>query len=1418
MSSPLIRIKRSAVAGKVPHYPSQIDLGEFAINTADGKVFIAAGTEGVGVGTTVIEVGISTENLLTGIVTSTTINTTNLTVTNQISGISSGATKVETATDAGNQWHHVGFLDHRTGYQKLKTNGLTYNPSTGKLYAGIGSFGTITGNLTGDVTGNLTGNVTGNVSGNVTGEVTADQLSVTGIATIGNNVVVGGATTDLIVRGDARVTGVLTVGNSSLTFNGENDTVQVGTALTLGHTQGIQFYTQSLHATGFEVNNINASGIITATNFVGDGSGLTNINVTGVNTFSGNYNHLYNKPTIPTNNNQLTNGAGFITDYTVTQSDVTAHQSALSITESQISDFGTYATAASVAGIDTSGFIGAGSTFSGNYNHLYNKPTIPTNNNQLTNGAGYITGYTVTQSDVTAHQSALSITESQISDLGTYLTSSDLSSYATTSYVDTEVAGLVDSAPVTLNTLNELAAALGDDANFSTTVTNSIAGKLPLSGGQMTGNITMSGAQTVDGRDLSVDGAKLDGIESGATADQTASEILTAIKTVDGSGSGLDADTVDGIQASSFLRSDANDSASGEISLTSTTVPLTLNAIRFNNTENDSSYYTDGDGTLAFDQNFSADTEYGTDTYSPNSVFTGGDGGGLLIKNQDGWGAVFTSQNTRWATAEWDGLTVDGNRVLTVADEGTGNGLDADTVDGIQASSFLRSDANDTTTGNLTIQGAKVILDDTSTSIGPWEVYQASTGQLTFTVGGTSGPEMELTTDGSNYLNTTLTVANSRVLTVADEGTGNGLDADTVDGIQGASFMRSDANTSATLIDFGNCRITADGHRAGLLAVYNDTGTWGGLQIRNGSWEYALMGDSSGHVGIYNDNNNEWMIYCTANGSVQLRHDGTTCIETTGTSSATIDGNTIWHAGNDGSGSGLDADTVDGIQAASFLRSDADDSFSGALTGSGTISVTGTKIECGRTSGSVAMTTNDGYGNANLCFNHTSGVPDVSGSSCRIETSVDNNTANMYFELKDSVTANSATTLTETLRLTTSAITFKGDTVWHAGNDGSGSGLDADTVDGIQGASLLRSDANDTLSAIITGHASDTEVLRVRSSSYSSNYLYIGGWSSANSNNISRIRTSSNLHIDSPANGNLYFNWYASNRTIHIGNTGQVVLAAGSNTVWHAGNDGSGSGLDADTVDGIQGSALAPIASPTFTGNLTIPNSIVHTGDSDTYIQFHGNNLFRVVIAGAEVQEWGGNYTLLSDNDTLRLGSGSDFRMWFNGADTFFRNYAHANGDIIFQGETSGGTNQNILIMKTDSTRTYNVLYENSQERFRTTSAGVTVTGALTATGNVTAYSDVRLKTNIEVIPDALDKVSKIRGVTFDRIDNGLKQTGVIAQEVEKVLPEVVTTGQNDMKSVAYGNMNGLLIEAIKELTTKLNTIEERLDRLEGKE
>lgn len=157
------------------------------------------------------------------------------------------------------------------------------------------------------------------------------------------------------------------------------------------------------------------------------------------------------------------------------------------------------------------------------------------------------------------------------SDVAAYLSANG---YGTSSSI---IASITDSAPGTLDTLNELAAALGDDANFSTTVTNSLATKLPLAGGTMTGSITFVGGQTFDGRDVSADGAKLDGIESGATGDQTASEILTAIKTVDGSGSGLDADLLDGMQpvstntASTVVSRDASGNFSaGTISATAT--------------------------------------------------------------------------------------------------------------------------------------------------------------------------------------------------------------------------------------------------------------------------------------------------------------------------------------------------------------------------------------------------------------------------------------------------------------------------------------------------------------------------------------------------------------------------------------------------------------------------------------------------------------------------------------------------------------------------------------------------------------------------------------------------------------------------------------------------------------------------------
>ena len=96
------------------------------------------------------------------------------------------------------------------------------------------------------------------------------------------------------------------------------------------------------------------------------------------------------------------------------------------------------------------------------------------------------------------------------------------------------------------------------------------------------------------------------------------------------------------------------------------------------------------------------------------------------------------------------------------------------------------------------------------------------------------------------------------------------------------------------------------------------------------------------------------------------------------------------------------------------------------------------------------------------------------------------------------------------------------------------------------------------------------------------------------------------------------------------------------------------------------------------------------------------------------------------------------------------------------------------------------------------------VSGNILATGDVTAFSDERLKTEIETISEAVDKVKQLRGVTFQK--DGRDSLGVIAQEVQKVLPEVVHES-GDYLSVAYGNIVGLLIEAVKEQQEQIDEL-----------
>ena len=107
--------------------------------------------------------------------------------------------------------------------------------------------------------------------------------------------------------------------------------------------------------------------------------------------------------------------------------------------------------------------------------------------------------------------------------------------------------------------------------------------------------------------------------------------------------------------------------------------------------------------------------------------------------------------------------------------------------------------------------------------------------------------------------------------------------------------------------------------------------------------------------------------------------------------------------------------------------------------------------------------------------------------------------------------------------------------------------------------------------------------------------------------------------------------------------------------------------------------------------------------------------------------------------------------------------------------------------------------------------------GTISCTGDIVAYaSDGRLKKNVQPIENALDKVMKIRGVSYDWVENiteeydfhptKMHEVGVIAQEVQKVIPEVVQENEEYL-SVAYGNLVGVLIEAVKELSAEVEAL-----------
>ena len=182
-----------------------------------------------------------------------------------------------------------------------------------------------------------------------------------------------------------------------------------------------------------------------------------------------------------------------------------------------------------------------------------------------------------------------------------------------------------------------------------------------------------------------------------------------------------------------------------------------------------------------------------------------------------------------------------------------------------------------------------------------------------------------------------------------------------------------------------------------------------------------------------------------------------------------------------------------------------------------------------------------------------------------------------------------------------------------------------------------------------------------------------------------------------------------------------------------------------------------------------------------------------ITIDGTTIALSSGDLTLDVAGDIVLDADGGDIFLKDGG--THYGSIKRNNGDLQIHSEAS---DEDMLFVGNDGGSAITAL-----------TLDMSAAGAATFNNDVTAFSDERLKSNITTIPDALSKVTEMRGVHYVRDATGKDSTGVIAQEMQKVAPELVLTAEDEMGtlSVNYGNITGYLIEAIKELKAEIEDL-----------
>ena len=936
------------------------------------------------------------------------------------------------------------------------------------------------------------------------------------------------------------------------------------------------------------------------------------------------------------------------------------------------------------------------------------------------------------------------------------------------------------------------------------------------------------------------DHTKLNGIEAGATTDQDLSGYLLT------TGKAADSELLDGINSTSFARSDSDDTISGKINFTYHTTAEPLSAVEINGGGNHTGLYVNPAASKQAHIRFATN---GTLKWQIRAPFQ--DSANTALKFYS-----WVNSEDKFVFNHDGSASFNGGTVWTSTNDGASSGLDADTVDGLQATAFATSAQGTLATNALPKSGGTI------------------TGDLTVNGKITQDGVVDREEWGRTYAASNTTIA---------------------------TLLTSDGNALPT---GGAYRMT--GHISGtgteqvsVAVFWNENGTWycnntfaGGTSSNH--IEFLISGTvpkiKTWHPNDYNINvTHERLSLDEGTGTDNLRgyFGADSFLKWTESTNALVVPGTIAATNLSGSNTGDQT-----LPTASSL---------GAVTLTGTQTISGNKTFSGSQNhykGHLYYDSYDSAGNHYFHFNDGAAVGGTTvnwrqyyGTQLKTHTWTSDSSGNMVFTFQGDIDANGGDITADNFSGSSSGT--------NTGDQDLSSYLTAETFSATD--VVFTVDGNDVIAGddlVLAGGLTWTNSSKTLTSA-NTNTTYTAGAGlslSGTTFNIGIAKGQNNNYIESSTStdnrGNFgagvwAYSGYSSgtDRPFTYDATLQIMPTAGMgfelSTDWHSSKgelkirslrdccegwsdyttiwtaesltnnnqltNGAGY-LTTYTDTNTQLSEAEVRASFTAGTNVAITNGVISSTDTNTVYSHPttaGNKHVPTGGSAGEFLKYSASGTAVwatpsyTTNTNTQL-SEAEVRASFTGG----TNVSITNGvitatdtDTVYTHPTSagnkhvptGGSAGQFLKYSASGTATWATPSYTTNTDTNTTytggtgmtlngtvfncditspsdvalgnlsSSGNALAGAFTATGDITAFSDARVKENVETIPNALEKVTALRGVNFNKIGEEKRSTGVIAQEVKEVLPEVIHENEDGMLSVAYGNITGVLIEAIKE-------------------